>query len=85
MTTLFFQSSSFGEVDLRRAVFDAVMAHLADFVDDLGGVQQRLGRNAADVEADAAQHRPAFDQRDLEAEIGGAERGGIAAGTCAEH
>ncbi len=84
LTTLFFQLEQLGQVDFRRAVFDAVMAHLADFVDDLGGMQQRLGRNAADVEANAAQHRPAFHQRDLEAEIGGAERGGVAAGTGTE-
>ena len=61
------------------------MAHLTDFVDDLGGVQQRLGRNAADVQADAAQHGPAFDERDLESQVGGAERGGVAAGTGAQH
>ena len=60
------------------------MAHLADFVDDLGGMQQRLGGNAADIEADAAQHGPALDQRDLEPEIRGAERGGVTARTRAE-
>ena len=74
-----------GQIDLRRAELDAVRAHLADFVDDLGGMQQRLGGNAADVEADAAQHRPAFDQRDLESEVGGAEGGGVAAGAGAQH
>ena len=74
-----------GQVDRRRAEVDAVAAHLADFVDDLGRVQQRLRGNAAHVEADAAQHRPAFDERDLESEIGGAERGGVTAGTGAEH
>ena len=53
--------------------------------DHLGGVQQRLGRDAADVEADAAQGRPALDQHHLLAEVGGAEGGGVAAGTGAQH
>ena len=74
-----------GQLDFRRTEIDAMRAHLADFVDDLGGMQQRLGGNAAHVEADAAQHGPAFDQRDLEAEIRGAERGGVAAGTGTQH
>ena len=85
LTTLFFQPSSLARSIFGCAVFDAVVTHLTDFVDDLGGVQQRLGRNAADVEANAAQHGPAFDQRDLEAEVGSAERGGVAAGTGAQH
>ena len=85
LTTLFFQLEQLGQVDFRLPVFDTVMAHLTDFVDDLGGVQQRLGWNAADVQANAAQHGPAFDQRDLESEIGSAERGGVATGPGAEH
>ena len=85
LTTLVLPLEQLGQVDFRRAEVDAVRAHLADFVDDLGGMQQRLGGNAAHVEADAAQHGPAFDQRDLEAEIGGAERGGVATGPGAQH
>ena len=73
------------EVDSRGAEHDAVLAHLLGFGDDLGGVQQRLGRDAADIEADAAERRPAIDQHDLLAEIGGAEGGGVAARPGAEH
>ena len=72
-------------IDLRRRENDAACRHVGGILDHLGGVQQRLGRNAADVQADAAEHRPALDQRDLEPEIGGAERRGVAAGTRAEH
>ena len=64
---------------------DAGARHLFRFLDDLRRVQQRLRRNAADVETDAAELRPALDQRDFHAEIGRAERSGVAAGTGAEH
>ncbi len=50
-----------------------------------GDVQQRLRRNAADVEAHAAERRVALDQHRLHAEIGGAERGAVAARSGAEH
>jgi hypothetical protein len=60
---------------------DAMRPHLADFVDDLGRVQQGLRGDAAHVEADAAQHGPALHQRDLETQVGSAERCGITAGT----
>ena len=74
------------EVDLRRAERDAVRrASAFDFVHHGGDVQQRLRRNAADVEAHAAERRVALDEHRLHAEIGGAERGGVAAGAGAEH
>jgi hypothetical protein len=47
-------------------------------------VQQGLGRNAADVEADAAEGGVALDDDRLHAEVGRAEGGGIAAGAGAE-
>ncbi len=50
---------------------------------DLARPQQRLGRDAAPVEADAAEPL-ALDDRDLEAELRGADRGDIAAGAAAE-
>ena len=64
---------------------DAVRAHRRRLVDDLGDVQQRLRRNAADVEADAAERRALVDEQDLLAEVGGAEGGGVAARPGAEH
>ena len=58
--------------------------HFLRLVDHLGRVQQRLRRNAADIEADASERRALVDQNDLLAEVGGPERGGITAGTRAD-
>ena len=63
----------------------AVLGHLLGLGDHLGRVQQRLGRDAADVEADPAQRAAAVHQDDLFAQVGGPEGGGVAAGTGAEH
>ena len=48
-------------------------------------MQQRLGRDAADIEAHAAERGFLLDQHHLLAEVGSAERGGVAAGAGAEH
>ena len=56
-----------------------------DLVHHARGVQQRLGRDAADVQAHAAERGVALDQHRLHAEVGAAERGRIAAGAGAEH
>ncbi len=48
-------------------------------------MQQRLGWNAADIEADPAEGGVAFDQHHIQPQIGGAEGGGIAAGAGTEH
>ena len=50
----------------------------------LGAVQERLGRDAADVEADAAQLF-ALHQHDLRAQLGRAQRRDIAARAAADH
>ncbi len=56
-----------------------------DLVHHRGGVQQRLRRDAADVQAHAAERGVALDQHGLHAEVGAAEGGRIAAGAGAEH
>ncbi len=48
-------------------------------------MQQRLGRDAADVETDTAQRRARVDQNDVLPQIGGAKGGGVAAGTGAQN
>ena len=48
-------------------------------------VEHRLGRDAADVEAGAAQRLAALGAGGLEAELRGADRGDIAAGAGADH
>ena len=50
---------------------------------DFGRAQQRLGRDAAPVQADAAEIG-FLDDRGLEAELGGADRGDVAAGAGAD-
>ena len=72
------------DVDLRRGEADAEGAGVPRFLHDRGDVQQGLGRNAADVEADAAERRVAFDDDRLHAEVGRAEGRRVAAGAGAE-
>ena len=84
-TTLFFHASKLLEVDLGRTVRDAVLAEHLGFVHHGGDVQQRLRRDAADVEANASQRRVPFDQHGLEPEVGGAECGAVATGPRAQH
>ena len=73
------------DVDRRLLEADAGLAELVGLGQDLGDVQQRLRRDAADVQADAAEPLAAVDQRDGEPEVRRAERGGVAARTAAEH
>ena len=47
--------------------------------DQLGGVQERLGGDAADVQADAAEALVALDQVTCRPEVGRAESGRVAA------
>ena len=75
-----------GEVELRRADLDAVHGEIvARLLEQVRGLQQRLGRDAADIEAGAAEGRALLDHRHLHAELGGADRRHIAAGTGADH
>jgi hypothetical protein len=72
-------------IDLWFTEAQAAVGHALDVFDHFRRMQQRLRRDAADVQADAAERGPAFDQRDLHAEVGGTERGGIAAGAGTQH
>ena len=73
------------DVDRRLAEGDAPVAGVLRLVDHLGDVQQRLRRNAAAIEADAAGVLLLVDERDLHAEVGGIEGRGISARACAEY
>ena len=72
-----------GDVERRLVVAEAVGVGVLHVVEHLGRAQQRLGRDAAPVEADAAEQL-ALDDRGLEPELRGADRGDIAAGPGAE-
>jgi hypothetical protein len=68
----------------RRGEADAEIGHVLGFVHHRRDVEQRLGRNAADVEADAAERGVTLDDDRLHAEVGRAEGGGVTAGAGAE-
>ena len=72
-------------IDLRRAEADAKLVHRFGFLDDLGGMQQRLGRDATDIETNAPQRRPTFHQRHVQTQIGSAKGRGIASYSGPEH
>ena len=73
------------EVDLGLAEGDALAGRLLGVGEHAGEVQQRLGRDAADVQADAAEALVALDEHGLQAEVGRAEGGRVAAGAGADH
>ncbi len=81
----FLEPAQLVDVDLRRRVLDAVAAQRLHFVHHRRRVQQRLRRDAADIETDTTQRRIALDQYRLHAEVGGAERGRVAAGPRTQH
>ena len=72
------------QLDARRAIDgNAEASRRLDLVQDLGRPQQRLGWNAAPVEADAAEECSLDDGR-AQAELRGADRGDVAAGPGAD-
>ena len=72
-----------GEVGLHLARDQPEAVGMAHMVQHLARAEQRLGRDAAPVEADPAQNLP-LDDRGLEAQLRCADRGDIAAGPGAE-
>ena len=72
-------------IDLGRTEAHAELGHRLRILDHAGRMQQRLGRDAADVQAHAAQRRPALDQRDRKAQVRGAKRRRVTARAGAEH
>ena len=75
------------DVDLRRRDLDpegGAVGEVPRMLEFAGGVDQRLGRDAADVQAGAAQP-VALHQHRRDAELAGADGGDVAAGTAADH
>ena len=72
-----------GDVERRLLVAEAVSVGVLHVVEHFGRAQQRLGRDAAPVEADSAEQF-ALDDRGLQPELRGADRRDIAAGARAE-
>ena len=73
-----------GQVDPRRLEMNAQGVALPRVGDELGGVQQRLGGDAAHVQAGAAQLLGRVDQGDFHALVGRQEGRGVAARTAAD-
>ncbi len=74
-----------GEIELRRAHGDAhPPEQVTGFIEQLGGMQQRLRGNASDIEAGAAEGLVLLHHRHLHAELCRADGADIAAGTRAD-
>ena len=73
------------EIDLRSGEGHAPCRRLVRLMDDVGDVQQRLRRNAAAIEADAARILLGVDERDLHAEVGGIEGRRVPTRTRTDH
>ena len=80
LTTRSFNPRSLSRSSAGAAEGDAMRGHGLGVLDHLRGMQQRLRGDATDIQANATEARPALDQRDLHAEIGGAESSRVAAG-----
>ena len=80
-----FPRAQFVQFDLRRAEGDAAMGRFARLDNHLRGVQQGLGRNAAAVEADAAESFVLLHQQHFFAKVGGVKGRGVTAGACAQN
>jgi hypothetical protein len=75
-----------GEVEFDGAEFHAVFGGVLLREDVVfGGGEEGFARNAADVEASAAEGGAFLDEGDLEAELGGAEGADVAAGAGANY
>ena len=85
VTTPSFQPRSASRSIVGAAKERPCAAHLLGLGDDLRRVQQRLGRDAADVEADPAQRAAGVDHHDLLAQVRRPERGGVAARPGTQH
>ncbi len=81
----FLPAANLVDVDAGLAEGHTVVADFFRLIDDLGHMQQRLGRNAADIQAHPAQGGVLFHQHHLLAQIGRAESRGITAGASAQY
>src|SRR5260370_15997686 len=81
----FFPSAELVEIDFGLSEFYAPVLRLLGFFEQLGHVQQSLGRDAAAIEADAARGYFRIDQRNFHAQVGSQKRGGVSAGTATDY
>ena len=81
----FFVAAQFVHVDFGFAEFDAVFHQVFHFVNHGRVVQQRFGRDAAHVQAHAAQGAVLLDDGGFQAFVGCGKGSGIAAGAAAQY
>ena len=72
-------------IDARVIAVKSLLFRMREVLPHIGGVQERLGGDAADVEAGAPELVVFFDNGRFEAVLPGADRGGVAAGTASDH
>ena len=81
----FLPFAQLGDVNFGRFKNNAAMGGFARAGNAVDGVQQRLGRDAAAIEADAAEAFVALDENDFFAEVGGVKRRRITARAAAHN
>ena len=84
-TTDSFQARSLSTSGLAASEADAETAHLLHLVDHPRHVEERLGGDAAHVEADAAERGVPLDQHRLQTQVRRAECRAVAAGARTDH
>ena len=82
---LVFPGAQLLHFDAGVAEGNAMPGEIARAVHQAGDVEQRLRRDAADVEADAAQRLVALDQHHALTQVGRPEGGGVSAGARSQH
>jgi hypothetical protein len=74
-----------GPVELAGVdAFDAEFFGVFQVIPEFGVEEQRLGGNAADVQAGAAEESVFFDERGFQAVLAGADGGGVSGGAAAD-
>src|SRR5207248_4866136 len=80
----FFPATQSPHVDFRRSEVDPPILRLMRFLDQLGNMQQRFGRDASAIQTYPARVDFGIDERDFHAEIGG-EKGCSVSARSAAH
>src|SRR5437016_12216581 len=76
----FLPRAQFRQINRWRAKADPAQLRFLRGPEQVRGVQQRFGRDAATIEADAAKTFVLLNEDDFLSEVGGVERGGVSAG-----
>ena len=85
-TILLFAILNRGPVQFARVdAFDTEFLGIFQVIPKFGVEQKRLGRDAADVQAGAAEESVFFDERGFQAVLAGADGGGVSGGAAADN